>query len=256
MISRYEAFLNDIPLSSVSPSILITDIKYQSPVVGYELFNIAKRHGSRIWQRVVEQSQVTIEFAIREYSTYNRQTVCNAIVNWAKNGGVLKCNDRPGQRLACVCTEFPHIASVLKWTDTLSITFTAYQRPFWEDETPTIVTLTSTGSRVQQMAFIPGNIEEALVEVEVEADDDVTSLSFDVGEYQMELSDLTMSEGDSMILYYDDHAIQHINQGLNSLIGNRTGSTDLLARCGEQNVFRFRAYDAAHVTFKVRGLWL
>ena len=66
MISRYEAFLNGIPLSSLSQSILITDIKYQSPVLGYELFSVAKRHGSRIWQRVAEQAQVTIEFAIRE----------------------------------------------------------------------------------------------------------------------------------------------------------------------------------------------
>ena len=72
----------------------------------------------------------------------------------------------------------------------------------------------------------------------------------------MNFSDLSITEGDTVYIYYDDHAIQHINKGLISLIGKRTGSTDLLAASGEPNRFRFMVDGAAAATFKVRGLWL
>lgn len=267
MISRYEAVLNGVPLSSLNANILITDIEYSSPNVSYDTFSLAKRHGSRIYRRYVKNASVTISFAIREYSIQTRQEICNEIVKWARNGGILQTNDRMGQQLRCVCSSFPYIQSALKWTDTLSITFTAYTLPFWESTMETIVTLTSTGSYVQSTVAVPGNIESALVEVEVktasypapeEGQDptQVTRLDFQVGDTSMSLTGLEIGGNQTITIAYDNNLIQSIKKGNTSLLDKRTGDNDLMATCAENNRFRFRSNAEATATFRTRGLWL
>lgn len=269
MISRYDAILNGVPLSSLSSAILITDINYTAPAVDYDTFAIAKRHGSRIYRRYVEEAAVKITFAIREYNIQTRQQICNEIVKWARNGGILQCNDRPGQRLRCVCTGFPYIASALKWTDPLSITFTAHVLPFWESTMETIVELTSTGSYAQKTVLIPGNIEAALVTAEVktanyqapaegEEPTKVTRLDFEAGATAITLTNLEIGANKTITIAYDDNLIQSIKEGSTSLLGKRTtaSASDLLASSAENVRFRFRSSAEATCTFKTRGLWL
>ena len=269
MISRYDAILNGVPLSSLSAAILITDISYTAPAVDYETFSIAKRHGARIYRRYVESAQVKISFAIREYNIRTRQEICNEIVRWARNGGILQCNDRQGQRLHCVCSSFPYIASAQKWTDNLSMTFTADTLPFWESTTETIVELTSSGGYVQSTVAIPGNIEAALVSATVvtanypdpaEGQDptQVTRLDFEAGGTAITLTGLTIGKKQTITIAYDENLIQSIKHGSTSLLGKRTAASDsdLMAACAENVRFRFRASAEATVTYKVRGLWL
>lgn len=132
MICRYEVTLNSVSLASVDPSILIHDVQYETPNYSRNLFQIANRHGARPGKTHKERAAVRVTFEIREYDIVDRQEVLSKIINWAKLGGDLRINDRPGKRLLCVLDEYPAINSVLKWTDELSMTFAAYDIPYWQ----------------------------------------------------------------------------------------------------------------------------
>ena len=131
-------------MESLDSSILIRDVSYQEPWRAYGTYKIAGRDGARIYNSYKEKATVTVSFDIREYDIEDRQTVCQTVCAWAKNGGVLKVNDRPDQQLKCICETLPSITSALRWTETLNIVFAAYALPYWQDTTETTTTLTGT----------------------------------------------------------------------------------------------------------------
>lgn len=254
MISRYEVYLNGVALSSVNPDILILDVQYSPANFTTETYTTAKRQGARIHRRYVDKASVTVSFAIRKYGIQDRQTVCADVVAWAKNGGVLQTNDRNGQRLRCVCETFPVVQSVLRWTDPLTMTFSAYALPFWEEETPSVLHLTGTSDG--GTLYVPGNIDGAMIEATVTANASLTSVNLSANGKTMILSGLSVASGETIVLSYDDEMIQSIKVGTTSILNKRSGPDDLLAIGGATNAFAFTSDADADVDFKVRGIWL
>lgn len=138
--SRYTVTLNGVSMASLSPDIVITDVNYEAPQYDRETFKIAKKQGAMIVSEYKERAAVTISFMIRTYPVADRQEVCQSIIRWARDGGDLRINDREGQKLICICDQLPAIESVKGWTDELSISFAAYDIPYWQAVTPTVVT--------------------------------------------------------------------------------------------------------------------
>lgn len=253
MISRYEVYLNGNSLGAINDNILVLDIAYQPPEMAYDTYTVAKRNGSRIYRYYVSKSTVTITFEIHEYSTMMRQSICQQIQRWAKSGGILTTNDRDGQRLRCVCTQFPVIQSVKKWTEPLTITFTAYSQPFWEDVNQTTMTL--TGTNESGTLILPGSIAENVMEVEATPSGTLTSLSLTANGKTLTLSGLSVASGTKVTISYVDDMIQSIKAGNTSILNKRTGVDDLLVNCGEPNSVGFTANVSTTVIFKARGLW-
>lgn len=254
MISRYSVTLNNTTLASLDSSILVLDVNYPARNTQDKTFEIAKRHGSRFYDRKFGEAYVTVSFEIHEYDISDRQEVCAKVVKWAKNGGVLEINDRPGQYLQCVCTSFPTVESARNWTDPLSITFTGYAIPFWQEKTA--VTKTLTGTDDGGVLNVPGNVDDALVECQVTAGASVTTFSLTVNNTTMTLSGLSLSSGNVVSITYDTNGIQSIKQGNTSLLSKRTGADDLLALCGESNELYISADASITAVFSVKGLWL
>lgn len=253
MRSRYEVILNGIALSSIDPKILILDVKPIQQDIQTSTFRVAHRDGARINRRYVESAGVTISFEIHEYSIRRRQEICSAIVRWAKNGGELETNDRYGQFLKCVCSKKPYIDSAMKWTTPLSMTFTAYEIPYWQEKIPATVQL--TGTSATGSLYVPGNVDGALVEVNAKANASLSTVTFGVNGRTLTLSGLSVTANQVIKITYDDQAIQSIKVGSTSLLDKRTGVDDLLANCGEGNVFTLSAGASVDATFSVRGLW-
>lgn len=254
MISRYDVSLNGVPMSSISQKILILDISYESPSINTETFTVAKRQGARIHRRYIGRNTVRISFAIRAYDTFERQEICKSVARWAKNGGVLQTNDKKGQQLRCVCDSFPTVTSALKWTDTIDVVFSAYVLPFWEEISPSSITL--IGTSANGVIYVPGSIDGAMVEVSIKANGSLSTVNLRANNTEMKLSDLSVPSGQTIEISYNDEIIQSIKTGNTSLLNKRTGADDLLANCGEMNTFSISANAPVTATFKVRGLWL
>lgn len=255
MKSRYEAWLNDKALSSIDPVIYISDIAYQSPNLVRTSANIAGASGTHTSDTVfIGDTKISVSFAVRAYLTDERQRIVNAIVSWAINGGWLKLSDRPGQMIYVLPSRLPAVTSVMRWTDNLSIEFTAFDYPLWVDEQQQKVTLTNgeTGS-----LYLPGEWK-SYVEAEITAGAVITSFAISCDDTDMILDNLTVSDGDVIkVTYSARHHILSITNGSVSLLNKRSANSDddLIAVPGK-NVVSFSADGTATCTLKVRGVHL
>lgn len=255
MISRYEAYMDGEALSAVDPSLLILDIHHNDPGLQIKKNALGGRDGAVVTGRYLEKASVTISFAIREYNIANRQAVCSRVIKWAK-GTVLKTNDRTGQMLYCICDDYPVINSAMAWTDPLSITFSAYGIPYWQEEFAKTATLTDTSEN--DTLFVPGSADMAFVNVDITAGAAVSSLTVGCGETAIELTGLALSDGDVVSIAYDQNGLMSIKKGNTSLLNKRTAasSDDLIAVCGEENEISITASGSVTAVFSVRGCWI
>ena len=255
MISRYEAYMDGEALSAVDPSIVVLDIAHSDPGLQIKRSTLGGRDGAIVNGKYIERASVTISFMLRVYNIADRQAACSRVVKWAK-GKILKTNDRTGQFLACICEKFPVISSAMKWTDPLTVTFTGYGIPYWQEEYPKTATLTGTSDT--DTFFVPGNADEAFVNVEVTAGASVSSMTVACGETSISLSGLSLSSNDVVKFAYDENGILSIKKGTTSLLDKRTAasSDNLIAKCGEENDLSITASGSITAVYSVRGCWI
>lgn len=253
MISRYEVSLNGVPLSSLYPaSIYVSDIAHTAASVTYATNRLMGRQGAYSGKPYITAARVGISFAVREYSTQRRQEVVQDIAAWAMNGGWLETSDRPGQRLYVRCTQYPSVASAMRWTDDLSVQFTAYDLPLWQDIAPHTVTVANGGTGT---LYLPGHYKTE-VEAVITAGAALGSIALTCGDTSLTLSGLSVpADGTVTISYTEDHRILQIMQGTTSLLDKRTGDDDLIAEPGN-NTVGLTTDGAASCVFKVKGVYL
>lgn len=253
MNSRFDVLLNDVSLRSVHDGICITDISYPSVPPEVSVAQFAGRDGGYVVGKRKSQSTVTVSFEIHLYDTKERQSVCQQIISWAKGGGKLQTSDRVDQYLQCVCTRFPSVESALKWTDAMTIEFTAYAVPYWQDLYATETTL--TGAEATGAVFVPGNAE-TVSNVEITASNAITALTVGFGSTSITLSGLTVAQGDVITFSHDENGILSIKQGATSLLNKRTASSsdDLKADCGNIPV-SVTASASVTAKFSAKGVW-
>ena len=255
MISRYEAVLNGVGLSGLDADILIHDIKHSPSAFTDNRYSVAKRNGLRTDKRSFSSVSVTIVFEIHAYSVMTRRAICDAVCAWAKDGGKLETNDKNGQFLQCVCTQFPSVESTRNWTDELSVTFTAFEIPFWQESVQTIVTF-SAGTSGTKDFFVPGSGDDNVIEAIIRANASLSSVAITVNGRTLTLSGLSVAQNKEIKILYDDKGIQSIKVDNTSLLNKRTGVDDLLAKCGKINTASFTASASVNVTLRTRGLWV
>lgn len=256
MISRYAVWLNDIALTEVDPDILITDIGYQAVRQELNTERLAARAGlyTGSGQPYYPETVVAVAFQLRKYHTVDRQAVTQDIIRWALNGGWLKTSDRPGQKIYVQCSRFPTINSVLRWTDSLAIEFTAYDFPFWVDEAAQSIILSD--SDTSGKIYLPGSFSTG-VELTIEARSALTRVNIGVGETALNLANLSVSAGDVITVGYSArHHLLEIQQGTTSILDKRTADSDdeLIAVPGS-NTVEFTADGTAVCTVSVRGCY-
>lgn len=255
MISRYNVWMNDISLTEIDPAIYIADISYQAAKPSRSANRLAMADGQHSYgQDYFEESKTTVYFAVREYNTNKRQRIVQDIVTWAMNGGWLKTSDRIGQRIYVHTSQFPSVASALQWTDNLSVEFTAYDYPFWQDETANTIDLNSGD---EGDLFVPG-VRKTVVEAVIVPSEPMTGFAIECGDTFMGFSDLSIPADQPIkITYTDDHHILTIESNGESLLSNRTTDSDddLALEPGMGYVY-FDAETAAVCTLSVRGVYL
>lgn len=249
MTSRYEALMNGIALSSIDPTICVLDIRYNTANLDTSTTGKAAGHGMFVGRRRIETASVRIDAEIHEYSTWKRQEICQRIAAWAK-AGKLETNDRPDQFLNVVCQDPPTIQTAKHWTDPVTITFTAYEIPYWQKKYPTTAEITDTGT-----LFVPGNIDKAPVNAEIKASSKITSLTLNVGSTSITLSGINIAANSPVYVTHDEHGYLAITNKGNSLLAYRTGDDDLMAECGGNVAVSCTANVTATCKFSTYGGW-
>ena len=153
MITRYRVWLDEVALDSLADSIYITDIQEMEPEMEIHTMSVLGGNGTSVTHQRRISLQIRVSFQIREYNIATRREVFNKIMTWAQ-GTVLYTNERDGQQIN-VQLDAPPAMSALKWTETLTLSFTAWENPYWISNDATMLTL--SGESVSGEITVDGN---------------------------------------------------------------------------------------------------
>lgn len=147
-MSLFDVTIGSVALSTLSDKIYIRDI-IEEPYEE-EIFKASKAYyaGQRVSKKVRRALSVRVVFVVRERNPQKRAEIFDSIASWVESDRTLYVNYRTitrvtesgytyteGRRLSrVVVTEPPAITSANKWTQDVAITFTAFDVPYWEDE--------------------------------------------------------------------------------------------------------------------------
>lgn len=147
-MSLFDVTIGSVALSTLSDKIYIRDI-IEEPYEE-EIFKASKAYyaGQRVSKKVRRALSVRVVFVVRERNPQKRAEIFDSIASWAESDRTLYVNYRTitkvtengytyteGRQLSrVVATEPPAINSANKWTQDVAITFTAFDVPYWEDE--------------------------------------------------------------------------------------------------------------------------
>lgn len=256
MFSRFEAWLNEIPISSVSPDIYVRDIKYSAPMIRDTTHGYGASNGAIAARRYVDSITVTVEVEIHIYSVSARQKACEDLAAWACMGGWLKTNDKQDKRLNVLCQSVPTVASALSWTDAIPITFVAYSLPYWEDVRAS--TLTLEGRSASGEIFGAGYADRPYACVRVEVlSGTLTEIEMAIGNTHIELAGLSIDAGHILNIGYDDRHLMTIDSDGETLYTKRKpeSSDDLRLEIGQKNLVTVKADTPVKMTVSARGLY-
>lgn len=259
MTSRYEVWVNDAALSDIDPRIYVSDIGYQPANVTRSSGRLAGGQGELASGfDYYGTSKTTVSCVIRAYNTAERQRVIQSIVRWAHAGGWLKTSDRPDQRIWVKPTRLPAAGSVMRWLDAVTVEFTAYELPFWQEMYPQTVSLADGETKtLRYNSALPG-----YAEFDIALSGSTPSVTVTVNDQHITLSGVNVSSGHLILTYTEDHHILRIYHNPygtveTSILQRRTADSadDLILRPGE-NTISFETDGSASCTVSGKGVYL
>lgn len=253
MFLRFDATLNNRKFSDIAPEVILRDIVEQPEEVDLTTSRYASKSGQRVSAKVRTSLAVRLSFVIRAYDPARRAELRDLVAAWAKDGGILKINTRPGKHLLVTMGAAPALESSLIWTQDLQLTLTAYEIPYWVSDTAEVNTMHTeyTGSNIagheefaQMPMSVPSNVTGyPLKEVKltnVSTNGKVLTMmeintSYQTAQYgkrkaqktRMKLTGLNISPGETVRIKYDAPGLLAIKgQTGNDLLECRTPDSD------------------------------
>ena len=254
MSRHIEAYMDNIPLSSVGPLIL-QQVYEDPPAVEITEGERPGRAGTRFVGSRRQSVKIALEVAVRElYDLSRRARAVEALAAWA-SGSVLELSDHPDQRLHVACTAVPALGQVRDYTAVARVELTAYDIPYWEDKRPSTLTLTA-GSTGSGSLYVPGTAPSPVnVSVSV-VSGTLTELAMDVGGEVITLEDLSVAAGGTVQLTHTAADDLVIRAGSTGIMSARTpdSADDFIPATGYAAVSYTADTDVA-ITFSVHGRW-
>lgn len=255
MVSRFEVWLNGVALSSISDDIYIRDIKYTPPSFADTVHTFGGRSGGIFTKRILTSTTVQIDVELHSYLTDERSRLCEEVAAWAISGGKLQLSDRPGRMLMVRLAAPPTITSALDWTEALTIQFSAFPLPYWQDELPITAEVESgTPGEMYGAGFAEPPFLEAVITPSAAG---LTTLSLETGAGTISFTGLTGGADDVVTLGLDAHGLFTAKLGSASILANRTpeSADDLRLSLG-MNTVTLTSNIPTAAALTARGLYL
>lgn len=255
--------LNGLDPRDIDPAVIVTDVVEHAPSVQRKTLEIAGRNGSRLTKARLGSLSVSVRFELHDLDPARRRHLCRALARWCAPGGYLTLGDRPGQRLRVVCDAPPVIGSTMGWTQPVTVRFTAWDAPWWEDEA--VTSASSAAAKAGALLLRPTGDLPTPVEATFRnaSQSIIHSVAFSDGERSIRLSGLAMAPGEALIIDHDERAlIRMVLRGEDgaqrSVLALREAESDDEIIIDGQQAARisFSADAAVTATFSARGRWL
>ena len=226
--------LNGEPLTGVHPSIVIRNI---DPGVARENVQSAIRmggYGQRITAANWEPREVTVTYAIDipKKKLADRRAVFDKVCEWARQKGWLTVNFMPLRRLYVDRTEITTMGDPFEWLTEFTITFKAYNVPFWQDEVPVTATFTSVSSGDKSIT-VRGNAPGVLdVSFKNTSGSACANVAFTVGSSTLTFTGINLANNATLEITHGTDGLLRAMVGTTSVYSSMTGGDDLYTKPG------------------------
>lgn len=257
MADRLYCALNGTTLRDLDARIHLLDVEELAPTVRTVT---ASRIGGglHLLRRQREQLSLRVRFLIEEYDIAARHQLLHLVAAWAEAGGVLTLHEDGKRVLRVVCTQYPTM-STLNWLETLSLVFTAFSCPYWEDAAETSFLMPNTSDAPSKLLAVPGDAPETPLNLLIRniGDAAITTLNISAAG-KISFQGLTIAPGAAVRIHHDAgvFAAEMVsNDSTVSILPYRTpdSADDLLLRPGVLNEIRVEASAAAFVSGRCKG---
>jgi hypothetical protein len=213
MRTRISVCLDGADLSDIDQSVVIQSIDEQVP---QQKLTSAPRHtldGQHYITKETSQRDVVVKFVIatgRDYAL--RAAVIERVCAWAAPGGWLTVPYRPDERLRVQCAQLPALGDVAKWGEAVSVTFRAFDVPWWQQRHPDRASIAST-TQGSGTLIVTGNRGGPLRAVGTVGDTAVTTCAIGNGTEIISWTNgsqtaFSLAPGEKILLDYTDDGLQ------------------------------------------------
>lgn len=234
MILRFDVALDGRSMSALADEIIIRDVIEEPEERDLYRRNRANSPGQIVTGAVRRSLKVRVLYVIRTQDVQRRAQILDMISAWAQAGGALSVTYRPGIALQTTLEEPPSLSSSLRWRQDLTLTFSAYEVPFWRSTSAKEHGLV-TGEAVDGLYGYTGEImcESTADSTPVSArmrnasGMAMTRLYITVGDTRFAFESMSVDPGRYVVIAYDQHGTLSIkdDQGT-QLMQYRTGASD------------------------------
>lgn len=255
MRTRYSCRLNGVDIADIDQSIILLDVIVHPPAREIQTTALYGADGQRVGKKRTSSTSVEVRFEIHERNTERRAYVMERVAKWAGAGGELTIRERPGRRLNVVCESFAAL-DALKWASPMTITFTAFCIPFWEDIYPCTATINENGETTMS---VPGFAAPARVSAAVKnvGNSTISAVELSAGETRVCFDGLTLETDGVLEVGYDENAVFYAKIAGMGVLSKRTAasSDELRMEVGKHGRIHVETDGTAQTTFKARGYY-
>ena len=255
MADRLYCALNGTTLRDLDARIHLLDVEELAPAVRTVT---ASRIGGglHLLRRQREQLSLRVRFLIEEYDIAARHQLLHLVAAWAEAGGVLTLHE-DGKRVLRVVEQ----ALRVMWPglETLSLVFTAFSCPYWEDAAETSFLMPNTSDAPSKLLAVPGDAPETPLNLLIRniGDAAITALTISAAG-KISFQGLTLAPGAAIRIHHNAgvFAAEMVSDDSTvSILPYRTpeSADDLLLRPGVLNEIRVEAGSAAFVSGRCKG---
>jgi len=230
--------LNGEPLGSVHPSIVIRNIDPGAASENVQSAGRMNGTGSRITGSAWEPRDVTVTYAIDipKKQLTERREVFDSVCAWARKKGWLTVSFMPFKRLYVDKTEIGSMGDAFEWTNEFTITFKAYNVPFFQDEIPVVVTKTSVSGGSHSIN-VKGNAPGVLdVSFKNTSGGSCADVAFTIGGKTLTFTGVNLANNAVLSVTHGTDDLLKAYVGTTSVYDKLTGGDDLYTDPGVNTV--------------------
>ena len=257
MILSRRVALGGVQLDEIDPWIVIRSI---DPGVTHETVSAVSRMGG-FGQRVTGEHwdtlevKVTFAIDIPKREKERRKAVYDAALAWATRRGWLTINYMPNRRFYVDKVIYPGAGDIWQWTDEYTLTFRAYNVPFWQEETP-VQASHDTAASGRVWIQVGGMVRSVLdVTFQNMSGMEIPNFSVTAGGSSIVLTNIGLGGSETLQISHGTDGLLWITAGGRSVYDRRTGSDDLYVNPGSVAV-DFSATRAGRLTVMSYGRYI
>lgn len=211
MRTRISVALNGIELHSLDGGIVLQGVDEGAASWNISAGNRAGNAGQHVTSVEKRYRDVVVSFAIAEQrDLIRRSDIIQRVCAWAAAGGDLTVSYRDRQKLRVICAQMPSVKTLTKWAETYSITFRAYDIPFWQSMDPEKATITAGTSGSATLTVKESAGGKLCFKATNNSGSTVNTVTISANGKSMAFYGLGLANGKTLMVDYDEQDIQRL----------------------------------------------